>query len=108
MGNKHISLKMPTGYNNDLIREKVERYLKTKDFSYSIENKSLDARNKNNIYWEMRLLVSSDAISESLPDIQPELYIPYKKERKVLLLLAADQQDFLLHSPFKKPALVQQ
>jgi|FLOH01.1.fsa_nt_gi uncharacterized protein len=94
MGNKHISLKMPTGYNNDLIREKVERYLKTKDFSYSIENKSLDARNKNNIYWEMRLLVSSDAISESLPDIQPELYIPYKKREKSVVVVGSGPAGF--------------
>lgn len=94
MGYKHISLKMPTGYDNDLIREKVERYINTKDFSYSIENKSLDARNKNNIYWEMRLLVSSDSISESLPDIKPELSIPYKKRDKSVVVVGSGPAGF--------------
>ena len=65
MGYKHISIKMPTGYDDDHLRKKIEGYIKTKDFSYSIENKSLDARNKSNIYWEMRLLVSSDEIGRA-------------------------------------------
>jgi len=94
MGYKHISIKMPTGYDDDHLRKKIEGYIKTKDFSYSIENKSLDARNKSNIYWEMRLLVSSDAISESLPDSKPELSIPNKKRDSNVVVVGSGPAGF--------------
>jgi len=46
MGYKHISLKMPTEYDGNLLRKKIKKYINTNDFTYTIENKSLDARNK--------------------------------------------------------------
>ena len=94
MGNKHISVKMPTGYDDDLIRKKIERYINTKDFTYVIENKSLDARNKSNIHWQMRLLVTSDAIVESIEISKPDLVIPYKKQNKKVVVAGSGPAGF--------------
>ncbi len=94
MGYKYISIKMPTGYDINHLRKKIEGYIKTQDFSYSIENKSLDARNKSNIYWEMRLLVSSEAINESLPDSKPEFSIPHKKRAKNIVVVGSGPAGF--------------
>ncbi len=94
MGNKHISVKMPTGYDDDLVRKKIKSYINTKDFTYVIENKSLDARNKNNIYWQIRLLVSSDAISESEIISKPDLVIPYKKRDKKVVVVGSGPAGF--------------
>ncbi len=94
MGNKHISVKMPTGYDDDLVRKKIKSYINTKDFTYVIENKSLDARNKNNIYWQIRLLVSSDAISESEIISKPDLVIPYKKREKKVVVVGSGPAGF--------------
>jgi len=94
MGYKTISLKMPTAYDEEELRKKLERQLRMKDFSYTIENKSLDARNKNNIHWEMRVLVSSDAFAES--DLAPKLplNIPHKKRDKKVVVVGSGPAGF--------------
>jgi len=94
MGNKHISVKMPTGYDDDLIRKKIKQYINTNEFTYVIENKSLDARNKNNIYWEMRLLVTSDAIDIRTPILKLELVIPYTKRNSKIVVVGSGPAGF--------------
>ena len=94
MGNKHISVKMPTGYDEQHLRKKIEGYINSKDFTYVIENKSLDARKKSNIYWEMRLLVTSDAIDISVSNTKPELIIPYKKRNKKAVVVGSGPAGF--------------
>ncbi len=94
MGYKHISLKMPTAYDDDGLRKKLEKQLRLKDFSYTIENKSLDARNKNNIHWELRVLVSSDAFAESDLVSKPDLSIPFKKRNKKVVVVGSGPAGF--------------
>ncbi len=94
MGNKHISVKMPTGYDEQHLRKKIESYINTKNYTYVIENKSLDARKKSNIYWEMRLLVTSDAIDISVPNTKPELIIPYKKRNEKVVIVGSGPAGF--------------
>ncbi|MFK5856259.1 MAG: NAD(P)/FAD-dependent oxidoreductase [Bacteroidota bacterium] len=94
MGNKHISVKMPSGYSDLDIRKKVKRYLDTTDFTYIIENKSLDARNKNNIHWQMRLLVTSDSIDESIPVSKPELEIMHEKRHEKVVVVGSGPAGF--------------
>lgn len=94
MGHKHISIKMPTGYDIDLIGKKIEGYINSKDFSYTIENKSLDARNKSNIHWEMRLLVSSDSIKENWIIPKPDLTIPHRKRNKKAVVVGSGPAGF--------------
>ena len=94
MGNKYISVKMPSDYDEQHLRKKIEGYINTKDFTYIIENKSLDARKKSNIYWEMRLLVTSDAIDISMADTKPELIIPHKKRKEKVVVVGSGPAGF--------------
>ena len=94
MGNKHISVKMPSGYDESHLRKKIQGYINTKDFTFIIENKSLDARNKNNIHWQMRLLVISDAIDISVSVPEPELIIPHKKRNQKVVVVGSGPAGF--------------
>jgi uncharacterized FAD-dependent dehydrogenase len=94
MGYKTISLKMPTAYDEEELRKKLERQFRFKDFSYTIENKSLDARNKNNIHWEMRVLVSSDVFAESDLVPKPDLVIPFKKRNRKVVVVGSGPAGF--------------
>lgn len=94
MGNKYISVKMPSGYSHYQLTKKVERQLNTKEFSYIIENKALDARNKSNIHWQMRLLVTSNAIKISIPASEPKLVIPHKKRNKNVVVVGSGPAGF--------------
>ena len=46
MGYREISLKLPTDYNEDELRKGIGKELGIQEFSYQIENKSLDARKR--------------------------------------------------------------
>jgi len=46
MGYREISLNLPTDYVEEQLRKRIEKELKIRGFSYQIENKSLDARKK--------------------------------------------------------------
>ena len=94
MGYKHISLKMPTEYDGNLLRKKIKKYINTNDFTYTIENKSLDARNKNNIHWEIRILISSDKFNEESPGSTPELEITYKKRNRKVVVVGSGPAGF--------------
>ena len=94
MGHKQISINMPTGYNEDDLRKRLERIVKLNEFKYVIENKSLDARNKKNIHWQMRVLVSSDAIKNEEINSKPDLDIPFKKREKTVVVVGSGPAGF--------------
>jgi len=94
MGNKYISVKMPSGYDESHLRKKIEGYIRSKDFTYIIETKSLDARNKNNIHWQMRLLVTSEAIDISVAVSKVELVIPHKKRSEKVVVVGSGPAGF--------------
>ena len=62
MGYKSIQLKLPTNYSEEDLQRKIAKELRLKSFTFQVENKSLDARKKNNIFWQMRVGVFSDAL----------------------------------------------
>jgi uncharacterized FAD-dependent dehydrogenase len=63
MGFKTIQIKLPTHYSDAELHSLIAKNLKIKDFSYRIDTKSLDARNKSNIHWELQVAVSSPELS---------------------------------------------
>ena len=87
-------MKMPTGYGNNLLRKKIAQKVKNNEFSYTIENKSLDARNKNNIHWELRILVTSNAFGKCEPITKSDLVIPYKKRNKKVIVVGSGPAGF--------------
>ena len=94
MGFKHITIKQPSGYNEERLRKKIERLLNITDFTYQIEHKSLDARKKNNIHWQIRVLVNSPEFGGDELKSEPELIIPYKKRSEKALVAGTGPAGF--------------
>lgn len=79
MGFKSITLKLPTGYSEQQLRHRISKMLRIQNFSFQMENKSLDARHKPKVAWHVRVGVSSPEIREGEPPEQKTLEIPFKK-----------------------------
>ncbi len=94
MGFKEITLKLPTDYNEDALRKKIGKELRIKQFTFQIENKSLDARNKNFIHWQLRIAVSSAELKGSMPEKAPALVIPYRKRNKKAIVTGSGPAGF--------------
>ncbi len=94
MGVKQLSLKLPTGYDEHLLRTRIAKKTGLTVFSYSIEHKSLDARNKRNIYWEIRVMVSSASLKDDLIATKPSLSISYKKRNEEVVVVGSGPAGF--------------
>ncbi|MBU0693322.1 MAG: NAD(P)-binding protein [Candidatus Omnitrophica bacterium] len=93
MGYREISLKLPTDYTEEQLRKKIEKKLKIKKFSYRIGRKSLDARKKTDIYWQILVSVSSKQIKGAPPAISL-LNIPYRKRTKKAVVVGSGPAGF--------------
>jgi uncharacterized protein len=94
MGYKEISIKLPTGYQDEDLKQKIRKNLRLKKFSFQIENKSLDARKKSNIHWQLRISVFSKEIRGGKFVDLPELIIPYKKRNKKAVVIGSGPAGF--------------
>lgn len=94
MGYRTISLKAPTVYTEEVLRQMIARQLKVKQFTFQVESKSLDARQRNNIHWQMRVGVFSDSLKgEEAPKIEP-LHIPHAKRNQRVLVVGSGPAGF--------------
>jgi len=81
MGFQNIQIKVKTDYSDEIIREEISKKLKIKDFSFQIHKKSLDARKKSFIHWQLSVLVISERLKGE--DYQnPETIDILNKKRK--------------------------
>lgn len=94
MGYKEISLKLPTDYHDDELRKVIGNELAIKEFTYEIDNKSLDARKKDNIHWLLRVSVLSEEIMGDAPDISPSLTIPYRQAGEKAIVVGSGPAGF--------------
>ena len=94
MGYLEISLKLPTDYTEDQLRQKISQELGTTEFSYQIENKSLDSRKKNNIHWLLRISVLSEEVKGEGPLISPSLSVPYQKRKEKVVVVGSGPAGF--------------
>jgi len=94
MGYKEISLKLPTDYQEDELRKLVAHELQIKEFTYAIDNKSLDARKKDNIHWLLRVAVLSEEIIGDAPVVSPPLTIPYQEKRGKAVVVGSGPAGF--------------
>ncbi len=94
MGYREISLKLPTGYREANLRKKIEKKLNIREFSFQIESKSLDARNKNNIHWLVRAGIISEELKGGQPFLSPALYIPFKKRKERAVVVGSGPAGF--------------
>ena len=94
MGYREISLKLPTDYTEEQLRKKIKKKLKIKKFSCQIERKSLDARKKADVYWQVLVSVSSKQIKGAVPAISPPLNIPYRKRTEKVAVVGSGPAGF--------------
>lgn len=94
MGYKEILVKLPTDFTTEHLKKKISKELGIKDFTFQIENKSLDARKKSNIHWVVKIAVTSDELKGSKPDQIPELEIQYKKRNSKAVIIGSGPAGF--------------
>ncbi|MFW5773103.1 MAG: FAD-dependent protein [Tangfeifania sp.] len=94
MGFKTLSLKLPTDFTPEQLREKIGRQLRIRDFSFQIEHKSLDARKKSNIFWQVKVVVNSPEIKEGDAPEDENLEIPFRKRREQVVVTGSGPAGF--------------
>ncbi len=94
MGFKLVELKLPTDFSGDTLKKKIAKKLKIKEFSYTIEKQSLDARKKNDIHWNLRVGVTSPALRGTEPPPKEPFSIPYKKRDKKIVVVGSGPAGF--------------
>ncbi|MCP4130190.1 MAG: FAD-dependent oxidoreductase [bacterium] len=87
MGYCEIIIKLPTDYNDQQLNKAIKKNLNISNFSKTIQKKSLDARKKNQIHWQMRVAVTSEELKTGASPILETLQIPHKKrDNKVVVV----------------------
>ena len=94
MGYKEIDLKLPTDFDEQLLRNKISKELHIRNFKSRIINKSLDARKNSFIHWQVRAAVISDEIKGGQPVNEPSLTIPRKQRNSKALVLGSGPAGF--------------
>ncbi|MBN1558734.1 NAD(P)/FAD-dependent oxidoreductase [candidate division KSB1 bacterium] len=94
MGFKYISLKLPPDYSDEQLTNKIAQKLRLKSFTYQIERKSLDARKKRDIHWQLQVVVASDDLKGSAFERSPLLNIPYHKNDKKVVVVGSGPAGF--------------
>ncbi len=94
MGFKLVALKMPTDFSSDELRHKIERQLRIKEFSYTLQRQSLDARKKHHIHWSVQVGVSSPQLPGPDSPAHPVLHIPVQKRAKKVIVVGSGPAGF--------------
>ena len=94
MGFLFFDIRMFPGFSGQELEETVFKLIGDKDFTFFIENKSLDARNKGNIFWQMRVGVSSESIRNNETLNTEKLLIPYKKRKEKVVVTGCGPSGF--------------
>lgn len=94
MGYREIDLKLPTGFDEQLLRNKIKKELKINNFRFRIVNKSLDARKNSFIHWQTRVAVTSDELKGGVPEPEPELNIRHFERGCDALVLGSGPAGF--------------
>ncbi len=94
MGIKTISIKLPTDFSEAMLREQIARQLRIREFSFHIQSKSLDARNKQNIVWQVRVLVDSPQLKGEEDRKQEELIILYTNRKQKIVVVGSGPAGF--------------
>ncbi len=94
MGNRFLSLKLPTDFTSEELREEIKKSLGIRDFRWQIEKQSLDARTSQDIHWQLQLNIHSDEIQENEYSPAPALEISYKKRKEKIAIIGSGPAGF--------------
>ncbi len=93
MGTKKIELSIHTGYTAEELEKKIREIVKTDEFTYRIDRKSLDARKKNSIKWVLSVVVTSPGFRDEIPPF-PELEITWQKRKEKITVVGSGPAGF--------------
>jgi hypothetical protein len=89
-----LELKLPTDYDEEMLRLSISKTLSITDFSYTLERKSLDARKKSFIHYLLRIGVYSPELKAGeIPQVN-KLEIPYQKRNKKVIVVGSGPAGF--------------
>jgi hypothetical protein len=94
MGQTEITLDLKPGYSEKELLQAISESTGISDFSYEIRHKSLDARKKRDIFWQMRVRVVSKELKGGVPDPEPLLEIPYRKRKEKIVVVGSGPAGF--------------
>ena len=94
MGYREIRIQLPTSYDEGELRAEIAGRLKLSDFSYRIDSKSLDARKKSNIHWELLVAVSSLELKQGEEIQTPGIEIPRIRHKEKVLVTGSGPAGF--------------
>src|SRR5690606_17415966 len=94
MGYKAVSLKVQTGYTEQELIHKIGKMLRIRQFNIQIENKSLDARQKPDVVWQLRVGVNSPELKGSDRPVQPQPEISFKKRDSSVVVVGSGPAGF--------------
>jgi uncharacterized protein len=94
MGYREIELKLSTDFEEQQLRNRISKELRIGSFSHEILNQALDARNKNNIHWQVRVGVHSAELKGGNRNDEPGLVIPYRKRESKGLVVGSGPAGF--------------
>ena len=94
MGYIKQQIKLPTYYSDDDIKQAIRKSQRAQNFTFEIDKKSLDARNKNKIHWQLSVIISSDQINGPTYEAPEPLDIPYKKRNEKVVVVGSGPAGF--------------
>ncbi len=94
MGFKSVSIKLPTDYTQEQLQQKIAKELRIRDFTFQVENKSLDARKKTDIFWLVQVAVNSPEIKGEEQPVFEILQIPFKKRKEQIVVVGSGPAGF--------------
>lgn len=94
MGYRELLLNLPVGYDETLLKGRIGEELFISGFTYQIFSKSLDARKRGNIHWQIRAGVFSDELKGGMFEPAPELKIPFKKRNRKVVVTGSGPAGF--------------
>lgn len=93
MTNQLIELQLPTDYTEDDLKREIRIQSGVSDFTYKIDLKSLDARKKDRIHWNIRARVYNKS-DEETGNEEEQLMIPGIKTKKKVTIAGSGPAGF--------------
>jgi uncharacterized protein len=94
MGSIFLNLNLPIEYSDNDIRSIIKKKLKINNFTFSIDLKSLDARQTKNIHWQLRILVNSEELKNDETEQAEKIEIPFRKRNLTIAVVGSGPAGF--------------
>ncbi len=88
-----IEINLPPAYTEADLKSAISGVVKSDKFSYRIERKSLDARKKSNIHWQLKIAVECDGPGNDAPD-DNKLIIPHSRRAETIAVVGSGPAGF--------------